>query len=51
MLVWDTSRNQWKALQQQEEGEHRALAEFILQVGAPREMEAEPAAGYSRNSR
>ena len=45
MLVWDTSRQQWKTLQQQEERERRALAESILQVGATREVEAEPAAG------
>ena len=45
VLVWDTSRKQWKTLQQQEERERRALTESILQVGATREVEAEPGAG------
>ena len=45
MFVWDTSRKQWKTLQQQEQRERTALAEFILQVGATGEVEAEPSAG------
>ena len=45
VLVWDTSRKQRKALQQQEEHERRALTESILQAGATREVEAESAAG------
>ena len=45
VLVWDTSQKQWETLQQQEEAEHMALAESILQVEATREVEAEPAAG------
>ena len=32
VLVWDTRRKQRKTLQQQEERERRALAEFILRV-------------------
>ena len=35
----------WKTLQLQEEHERRALTESILQAGATREVEAEPAAG------
>ena len=45
VLVLDTNRKQWKTLQQQEERERRALAESIVQVGATREVEAEPAGG------
>ena len=43
VLVWDTSGKKSKTLRQQEEHERRALTEFILQVGATREVEAEPA--------
>ena len=45
MLVWDTSRKQWKTLQQQEVHERRALTGSILQAGATQEVEAEPVAG------
>ena len=45
VLVWDTSRKQWKTLQQQEERELRALAESILQAGATRQLKAMPMAG------
>ena len=41
VLALDTSRKQWKkTLRQQEERERRALAEFIMQVGATLEVEA-----------
>ena len=39
VMVLDTSRKPWKILQQLEELERRALAEFILQVAATREVE------------
>ena len=45
VLVWDTSRMQWKTLQQLVEHERRALTESILQAETTREVEAEPAAG------
>ena len=45
VLVFDTSRKQWKTLYQQEERECRALVECILQVGATREVEAVWVAG------
>ena len=45
VLVWDTSQAQWKTLQQQGEHERRALTKSLLQAGATREVEAEPAAG------
>ena len=45
VLVLDASRKRWKTLHQQEECEHRALAESILQVGAAREVQAVPVAG------
>ena len=51
LIPGDTSRKQWKTLQQQEEHERRALTEFILQAGATPEVEAEPAAGWSLKSR
>ena len=51
VLVQDTSRKQLKTLQQQEEHERRALTEFSLQVGATREVEAEPAAGNQGGDR
>ena len=45
VLVLDTSRKQWKTVQQQEEHERRALAESVLQVGAVLKVEAVPVAG------
>ena len=44
VLALDTSRKQWETLQQQEEHENRALVESIPQVGATREVKAEPEA-------
>eukprot|EP00904_Undaria_pinnatifida_P003531 jgi/Undpi1/13179/HiC_scaffold_8.g02841.m1 len=44
VLVLDTSRTQWKTLQQQGGHKRRALTESILQAGATREVETKPAA-------
>ena len=42
LLVYDASWKQWAILQQREEHKRRAGAEFILQAGEAREVDAEP---------